>query len=214
MESGRSVQQTTDGGYILAGETDSFGAGGNDVYLIRTDASGDIVWTATYGGTGGERGEEIQETSDGRYIVVGSTTSFGAGVRDIYLIKVREHNLRAEDMKFGGPPSPGPGRGQPVVALSNTVPARLIIHGSAPNPFSEGTVIRFNLPEQGHVNLSIHDVRGRLVKELVGEVKPPGSYSIVWDGRDLAGAEVSGGIYFVHLKSGSEIATGKVVVAH
>ena len=75
-------------------------------------------------------------------------------------------------------------------------------------------MIRFNLPEQSKVNLTIHDVRGRLVRELVGGVRSPGSHSVVWDGRDFTGRAVPAGMYFVHLESGGKAATGKVVVAH
>ncbi|MBN4051482.1 hypothetical protein JYU16_01575, partial [bacterium AH-315-M05] len=86
-EYGKSVDQTADGGYIVAGYTQSFGAGGWDIYLIRTDLNGDTIWTKTYGGSGSEYGYSVQQTADGGFIVTGSTSSYGAGSGDVYLIK-------------------------------------------------------------------------------------------------------------------------------
>jgi len=82
-----SVAQTTDGGYILVGETNSFGAGSYDAYLTKTDAYGVIQWTRTYGGTGWDSGFTVRQTSDGGYVVVGRTESSGNGLADIWIFK-------------------------------------------------------------------------------------------------------------------------------
>ncbi len=99
---GSSVQQTSDGGYIVAGSTYSFGAGGQDVYLIKTSASGDTQWTRTYGGTGGDYGQSVQQTSDSGYIVAGETWSFGAGGQDVYLIKTSASGDTQWTRTYGG----------------------------------------------------------------------------------------------------------------
>ena len=102
-DEGNCVQQTSDGGYIVSGTTFTFGAGGADVYLIKTNASGDTVWTRTYGGTDDEYGNSVQQTSDGDYIVAGSTASFGAGGADVYLIKTNASGDTVWTRTYGGP---------------------------------------------------------------------------------------------------------------
>jgi hypothetical protein len=82
-----AVEQNPDSGFIVAGATGSFGAGVLDVYLIKTNAAGDSLWTRTYGGAEADKGFLMQRTADGGYIVVGVTGSYGAGGEDVYLIK-------------------------------------------------------------------------------------------------------------------------------
>ena len=101
-ERGFSVQQTSDEGYITAGKTDSFGNGSFDVYLIKTDGSGEEQWSQTYGGTGDDVGASVQQTSDGGYIIAGWTYSFGNESSDVYLIKTDENGLELWSQTYGG----------------------------------------------------------------------------------------------------------------
>jgi hypothetical protein len=97
-----SVQQTSDGGYIVAGQTYSFGAGDRDIFLIKTDANGNLQWAKTYGGTNQELASSVRQTSDGGYIVAGNTISFGAGGRDIFLIKTDANGNVQWAKTYGG----------------------------------------------------------------------------------------------------------------
>ncbi|MFA5032388.1 MAG: T9SS type A sorting domain-containing protein [bacterium] len=101
-DGGTSVQQTSDGGFVLAGTTESFGAGYYDVYLIRIDSLGDTLWTKTFGGTYGDLGYSIQQTSDGGFIIAGTTSSFGTGGYDVYLIRTNSSGDTLWTKTFGG----------------------------------------------------------------------------------------------------------------
>ncbi len=97
-----SVQQTSDGGYIVAGKTNSFGAGGDDLWLLKLDPIGDIEWQKTYGGGADDSANSIQQTSDGGYIVAGWTASFGAGRGDFWLLKLDPDGNVQWQKAYGG----------------------------------------------------------------------------------------------------------------
>jgi hypothetical protein len=100
-----SIQQTTDGGYIIAGKTGDLYSG--DVYIIKLDKDGNKMWEKTLGGSGDDGAYSIQQTTDGGYIVAGYTSSFVAGVaggwyRDVYVIKLDENGNEVWEKTFGG----------------------------------------------------------------------------------------------------------------
>jgi len=101
-EIGHSVQQTSNGGYILVGVTWSSGSGGSDVYLVRTDCNGDTIWTKTFGGGQGDFGTSVYQTVNGGYIIVGSTESFGAGNWDVWLIRTNVDGDTLWTRTYGG----------------------------------------------------------------------------------------------------------------
>jgi predicted secreted protein len=99
---GWSVVQTSDGGYALFGVTESFGVGGEDFYLVKTDSSGNMQWNMTYGGTENDHGTSMVQSSDGGYAVTGYTNSFGAGNTDFWLVKTDSSGNMQWNMTYGG----------------------------------------------------------------------------------------------------------------
>ncbi len=99
---GISVRQTNDGGYILVGNTSSYGAGDGDIWLIKTDNLGDTLWTKTFGGIDQDRVFSLIQMSDGKYLIGGYTNSFGAGSSDGWLIMTDEDGDIWWSQTFGG----------------------------------------------------------------------------------------------------------------
>ena len=97
-----SVQQTTDGGYILAGESQSFGGSNYEVWLTKTDDSGNESWSKTFGGLAVDNAKSVQQTTDGGYILAGTTEEFGPGYYDVWLIKTDDSGNETWSKTLGG----------------------------------------------------------------------------------------------------------------
>ena len=89
-----------------------------------------------------------------------------------------------------------------------TVPGEFVLHQNYPNPFNPTTQIRFEMPEQAYVQLTIFDINGRQVANLISENRSAGSHAVNWNGRDTTGRPVSSGVYFYRLNVTSQ--NGKV----
>ena len=101
-DQGYAVRQTSDGGYVATGSTDSYGSGNADVYVVKTDGSGNLQWTRTIGGTSDDVGRDVRQDSNGNYYLVGYTESYGEGFMDVFMIKLSSMGLVSWTKVYGG----------------------------------------------------------------------------------------------------------------
>ena len=101
---GTALAATSDGGFILAGYTQAFGIvnGYDNVYLVRTDGNGDTLWTRAFSGTGTDQGFAVAQTSDGGFLVAGTSNSFGGGDKDVLLVRTDASGDPLWSKTYGG----------------------------------------------------------------------------------------------------------------
>jgi hypothetical protein len=213
----------------VAGYTYSFGAGSWDFFLVKTDASGDVQWAKTYGGTNLDRAYSVQQTSDGGYIVAGVTTSFGAGNWDALLIKTDANGnigscgiVRNASPTVTTPsvtvttPSPTGLSVSPTVTSPSPTVTSPTLTVNAPCPLSDDNELGISescqiasglitpykggirITKSGEFEVKVYNVSGVMVKSVKG--------------KDEVKLELSRGVYFVEVVSGGKVIREKVVV--
>ena len=191
FERGYSVQQTIDGGYIIAGWTNSFGDGNYDLWLIKTDTEGNEEWNKLFGGSDSDRGYSVQQTENAEYVITGWTKSFGNGNNDAWLIKVEN----------------------PIAKIKESyIPHIFVFHQNYPNPFNPTTSLAYVLPKDELVNITIYDMMGRKIKTLVNDSQTAGYKSIQWNATNDRNEPVSAGLYLYTIQAGEFRQTKKMVL--
>jgi hypothetical protein len=154
-----SVVQTSDGGYTLAGSTESFGVGGYDFWLVKTDAEGNMEWNKTYGGPHYDTAGSVVQTVDGGYALAGQTESFGAGNSDFWLVKMAPYHDVVVDVS---PSKTVVGQGLPILVnvtvenecfFSETV--NVTVYADAVAPFEDEIIIG----EQASIHLAVGETQ-------------------------------------------------------
>ncbi|MFX0184014.1 MAG: hypothetical protein ACFE95_13105 [Candidatus Hodarchaeota archaeon] len=97
-----SLVQTLDGGFALAGSTDSYSAGGDDMWLVKTDDKGGMQWNQSYGGPGWECAFSVIQTGDEGFALAGVTESYATGEADMWLVKTEKDGTAQWNQSYGG----------------------------------------------------------------------------------------------------------------
>ena len=184
-----SVQQTTGGGYIIAGATRSYGAGAADVYLIKTDASGNKEWDKTFGGTMDDYAHSVEQTTDGGYIIAGLTTSYGAGEEDIYLVKTDSSGNEEWEKTFGG------GSTDIAYSVQQTTDGGYIIAGYT-NSYGAGSYDFYLVKTDASGNMEWEKTIGGGSTDLAYAVQQTTDGGYIITGQT---ADYSAGWYYVYL---------------
>ena len=110
-------------------------------------------------------------------------------------------------------PTPGTSNTEELFTLhSNTIPNSYKLYPAYPNPFNPETTIRYDLPEQSFVDITIYDMLGRKVRTIVNEQQNPVYKSILWNAKDDYGTAVSAGLYIYQVQAGNFIQTKKMIL--
>ncbi len=232
---GQSILQMPDLGYALAGYTDAFGSGNSDACLIRTNASGDTLFTGVYGGSGDDEANAVFQASDGTLCMAGFSNSYGSGFYDLFLIKTDlngksgcvDHNFTYSAQKIVTQVStitPSYGSGTTIVSGTHpvSVPVGVGVDVCTPawmirEPLQSIALSVFPNPCQGTLSLDFHQQLSKEATVVFTDIhgKALAEYKLppLHEQYDLTLDELPNGFYFYQIRLGSEIpCRGKITL--
>ena len=185
-ENAQAVIQSSDGGYVLVGSTYTYISDDDDLYIVKTNSTGDVEWQNTYGSIYDDRGYDVVQASDGGFLAAGYYIQPGTFYSDVYLIK---------DM--GGASS-----------IEHKSEASSHLVSVAPNPFTEQTTLTLEVDSRNTVYVDLIDLLGKEVQRTQFFPENAGPINILIERNELPQ-----GLYFYNIRSNEEIiATGKLTV--
>jgi hypothetical protein len=225
--------QTSDGGFAIFGGTKSFGSGGSDFMIIKTDAYGNPQWAKTYGGAADEASYGINQTSDGGFVFAGETYSFGAGGMDVFFVRTDANG------NIGSCPivrSVSPSVTSPSINVTNisvstyspTISVSNVSFSVSSPTLTENTIcyyssiseqnntncsyyinykdnkLHINLLKPNHVEFKVYSIDGKIVYNKPLELLQAGEYDYKLKLRK--------GMYLLRIRVGNETKTFKIVV--
>ena len=190
----RSHVETPDGGFLCVGSNNRFWSieyNYDDIWVIKTDNSGNLLWERKYGGNKTQYASDVLITKDGGFALVGETESYREKPR-IYLMGVNK-----DGMTVG------------IKHINESVSSDFSLSQNFPNPFNLNTIIEFNIPQVSSVKvmLKVYDMLGKEISTLVENDLSGGTYQVNYNAGDS-----KGGIYFFRLCYGTNTITKKMVL--
>jgi len=188
------VTKTSGNELIISGATSVDGWSREDGLLLKVDSNGNLLWNKTIGGLDYESLSETHQLDDGSYISVGGTVSFGAGERDLWLLKFTPDPTYVNDEM-------------------TTIFNGYVLSQNYPNPFNPSTTIKFSIPvtlsgvEGFFVTLKIYNSLGEEVAALLDKEFSAGVYEVEWNATALPS-----GVYFYKLKTEGYVETKKMLL--
>jgi hypothetical protein len=187
-----SVVATPDSGFALGARRDTSETGDYDFHFMRTNSTGDTLWTKTLYEPDYQVLICMTVTGDNCYVSCGEGRVLGASARTILIVKLGEDDARV------------------IPAERNPAPVLLAIEGRS--PFTGSVFVRYEVASPCRVKLGVFDVRGRHVATLADDTKDAGVYQVEWDCRNSAGERVTSGMYFVKCEMPGRSAVEKALI--